>query len=141
MSRSEIIVEDSNVSILLSDSGPQGSRGIQVLSGNSNPSSVIGLIGDQYINTSTAKLFGPKTDSGWGEGVTLVASDPENLGQIYNQDTPSAIWDIAHSLSFIPNITVVDNEGNVVEGSYVYINISHIEATFSIPISGSAYLS
>jgi hypothetical protein len=55
--------------------GIQGSAGIDgktVLNGTSNPTSGIGTIGDFFINTSTNKLFGPKTVGGWGTGISLV---------------------------------------------------------------------
>lgn len=136
-----VSVEQSITEITLAATGPQGPRGTQVLSGNVNPSSNIGLLGDQYINTNTGKLFGPKTLSGWGEGVTIAGLGTDDIAQVYNQASPSTVWNIAHTLEFVPNITIVDTEGNVVEGEYEYVSDSHIRATFSTPISGSAYLS
>lgn len=127
--------------ILSSEVGPQGPRGTMVLSGNVDPSPTIGLIGDQYINTDSGKLFGPKNNSGWGEGVYLGTNDPNDLGQTYAQTSPSTVWDIAHTLAFNPNIVVVDTAGNVVEGDYQYVSPTHIIATFSTPIAGKAYLS
>ena len=53
----------------------QGSAGIDsktILSGTSAPSSSIGNAGDFYIHTTTSSLYGPKTASGWGAGVSLV---------------------------------------------------------------------
>ena len=156
---SKIIADESNVTVSVVDarvdvnvcenvavvetgaSGPQGPRGTQVLSGNIPPSINIGLIGDQYIDTTSGKLYGPKTTSGWGEGVYIGISDPSHLGQVYPQTTPSTTWNIVHTLNFIPNIVIVDTEGNVVEGDYEYIGDNIIVATFSQPIMGSAYLS
>lgn len=137
----KVNVCENIVEVSTAITGPQGPRGTQVLSGANDPSPIIGLIGDQYINTTTGMLFGPKTESGWGTGIFLGTPDPTDLGQVYPQDTPSAIWDIAHSLSFVPNIIVVDSEGNVVEGDYQYISPTHIVATFSTSIAGKAYLS
>lgn len=121
--------------------GLQGPRGSQVLSGVGDPSSVIGLIGDQYINTDTGYLFGPKTADGWGVGVPLGNNDPNDLGQVYTQTSPSSVWDIAHTLAFTPNIIVVDSSNKVVEGDYEYVSATHIIATFTEAISGKAYLS
>ena len=122
-------------------SGLRGPRGSQVLSGVGDPSSVIGLVGDQYINTDTGYLFGPKTSSGWGAGVPLGNNDPNDLGQVYAQTSPSTVWNIAHTLAFIPNIIVVDSSNNVIEGDYEYISATHITATFTEPVAGKAYLS
>lgn len=137
----QVTVTDSSVSVSLGTSGPQGPRGSQVLSGNVDPSPSIGLIGDQYINTDTGKLFGPKTTSGWGEGVYLGSNNPNDLGQVYIQTSPSTVWNIAHTLGFTPNITIVDDNGKVVLCDLEYISGNSTIATFSEPISGTAYLS
>jgi hypothetical protein len=58
------------------DAGPAGSNGKSVLSGTLNPSNqATGTNGDFYINTNTFKVFGPKANGAWGEGVTMVAQD------------------------------------------------------------------
>ena len=139
--RVEVAVCEQDVVILTGESGPQGPRGSQLLSGDTDPSISIGLIGDQYINTNTGYLFGPKTTSGWGVGVPLGNNDPDDLGQVYTQASPSTVWNIVHTLTFVPNIIIVDSEKNVVEGSYEYVSDNEITATFNTPISGKAYLS
>ena len=139
--RVDVAVCQQDVVILTGESGPQGPRGSQLLSGNTDPSISIGLTGDQYINTSTGYLFGPKTTSGWGVGVPLGNNDPDDLGQVYTQTSPSTVWNIVHTLTFVPNIIIVDSEKNVVEGSYEYVSDNEITATFNTPISGKAYLS
>ena len=136
-----VSLEDTESIISLGSSGPQGPRGSQVLSGAGNPSPTIGLIGDQYINTDNGYLFGPKTASGWGTGVPLGNNDPNDLGQVYTQSSPSAEWNIAHTLGFTPNITIVDTEENVVEAAIEYLSATQIRATFSEAIAGKAYIS
>lgn len=76
---------------------------------------------------------GPKGDAGDAGVVTQ--------GYVHNQATSSNTWTIVHNLSFIPNITVVDSAGTVVEGSYDYPNNTTVVASFSSPFSGKAYLS
>jgi hypothetical protein len=137
----DVTIEEKDIIILSSESGPQGPRGTQVLSGSINPSPTIGLVGDQYINTDTGYLFGPKTESGWGLGVPLGANDPNDLGQVHYQTITSSTWNISHTLSFIPNIIIVDFQKNVIEGDYNYVDAHHITAVFSTPITGTAYLS
>lgn len=137
----EVAVCEQDVVILTGEIGPQGPRGSQLLSGDTNPSSIIGLIGDQYINTNTGYLFGPKTTSGWGAGVPLGNNDPNDLGQVYTQTSPSTVWNIVHTLTFVPNIIIVDSEKNVVEGDYEYVSNNEITAKFNTAISGKAYLS
>jgi hypothetical protein len=139
--RVNVIPQQIDAKVILGYSGPQGPRGSQILSGATDPAPNIGLIGDQYINTDTGKLFGPKTTSGWGEGVYLGNNDPNDLGQVYVQVSPSDVWNIIHTLEFVPNIIVVDSEGNVIEGDYEYLDDKQITATFSNSITGKAYLS
>ncbi|MGF7027083.1 MULTISPECIES: hypothetical protein [Sphingobacterium] len=55
--------------------GTNGNDGNTILSGNSVPSSSIGKIGDFYINISKMDFFGPKSQSGWGNPVSLKPQD------------------------------------------------------------------
>jgi len=64
-----------------------------------------------------------------------------DLSYIHNQTTPSTTWTISHGLGFVPNITVVDSAGTVVEGSYNYPSASVVVLSFSGAFSGKAYLS
>jgi hypothetical protein len=127
--------------VVVGTTGPQGPRGTQVLSGVGEPDISLGLVGDQYIDTDTGYLYGPKTESGWGIGIPLGNNDPNDLGQIYIQNTPSAEWDIVHTLAFTPNIIIVDTAGTEVEGDYEYITPNHIRAVFTSPLAGKAILS
>jgi hypothetical protein len=142
MSQKVIVTAIENVvKVNVSDVGPQGPRGTQVLSGAENPSIVVGLIGDQYLNTTTGYIFGPKTEEGWGEGVIIVHGlQIEDVAYVHYQVTPLTIWSIIHNLQFTPNIIVVDLAGNVIEGDYKY-NGNTIVATFSEQIAGTAFLS
>jgi hypothetical protein len=45
-----------------------------ILSGIKEPISTEGSEGDWYINTQTFILYGPKTETGWGEGIPLSAN-------------------------------------------------------------------
>lgn len=129
------------VEVSTSITGPQGIRGTQVLSGPVDPSPIIGLIGDQYLNTTSGYIFGPKTESGWGTGVLIGSGlKIEDVSFIHYQIVAENQWIITHDLEFNPNITVVDLSGNVIEGDYQYSG-NTITATFSQAITGAAYLS
>lgn len=137
----DISICEQDIVVIPGDFGPQGPRGSYILSGNIDPSSTIGLIGDQYINTTTGTLFGPKTESGWGSGVILGSGLSINdLAYVYYQTSASTSWVIEHDLQFTPNIIVVDLGGNVIEGDYQYSG-NTINANFSNAIAGAAYLS
>jgi len=58
--------------------GIKGKDGNFLLSGSSNPTIAIGKLGDFYLNKSTSMLFGPKLDSGWGDGFSLKGNNGAN---------------------------------------------------------------
>jgi Collagen triple helix repeat (20 copies) len=52
--------------------GPAGADGHSVLNGSGAPGSALGANGDFYLDTSADAIYGPKTDSGWGNSTGLV---------------------------------------------------------------------
>lgn len=50
-----------------------------ILSGQSAPTTDLGNIGDYYLDLSTYKLYGPKTDKGWGLPVTLQGATLDKI--------------------------------------------------------------
>jgi hypothetical protein len=69
--------------------GAQGPQGFSVLSGSTPPSNLIGIDGDQYINSATGDLYF-KVGGAW----TLIGSligPTVSIGQI-DGGTPSAIY-------------------------------------------------
>jgi hypothetical protein len=131
----------SNIFVNISETGPQGPRGSSVLSGSGEPNINLGELGDFYINNDTKEIYGPKTSEGWGFPTPIVG-EAIQLGYVHTQNSPSDVWNITHGLGFIPNITVVDSAGTVVEGSYSYSGDGNtVVLTFIGSFSGKAYLS
>jgi len=80
---------------------------------------------------------GPKGDKGDNGDVQI-----EDLSYVHTQNVASSSWSVTHGLGFIPNITVIDSAGSVVEGSYAYSEDGNtVTLSFSSPFSGKAYLS
>jgi hypothetical protein len=52
--------------------GSDGTDGKSMLNGTSDPLSTDGKTGDFFLNTTSNNLFGPKTESGWGAGISMV---------------------------------------------------------------------
>ncbi|WET70853.1 hypothetical protein [Sphingobacterium sp.] len=82
--------------------GPEGEKGEQgvpgldgnrILSGSTNPNNTLGKNGDFYLNLTTGDLFGPKTQTGWGNPYTMKGpkGDKGNTGSIIimGKATPS----------------------------------------------------
>lgn len=135
----DLNIEEQVVTINLGNSGPQGPRGNSILNGEGPPDFSLGVLGDFYVDTLTQEMYGPKNSVDWGNVVDLVTN--EELGHVHIQDTISSEWTMSHNLGFIPNITVVDNEDRVVEGSYHYVNANTVVASFTEEISGRAFFS
>ena len=53
------------------EKGEKGNDGTQIIPGIGAPTPSIGNNGDWYIDTKNKKLYGPKTQNGWGDGFIL----------------------------------------------------------------------
>ena len=51
--------------------GATGAAGSKILSGTGIPNRLTGELGDYYLRTSNATLYGPKAGSGWGTPINL----------------------------------------------------------------------
>lgn len=63
------------------EQGEQGIAGIDgtsLLSGNGIPGSSIGKNGDFYLDKINLNLYGPKTSTGWGEGISIKGKDGQD---------------------------------------------------------------
>jgi len=59
---------------------------------------------------------------------------------IYNQTSPSATWNITHTLNKFPAVSVVDSAGTQWYPSITYNSTTSITLEFSAAFSGKAYL-
>jgi hypothetical protein len=62
------------------------------------------------------------------------------MSYTFRQDTPSAVWDIAHNLNRFPIVAVIDSANTQVVGDVLYIDSNNIRITFLAGFSGKAYL-
>ena len=104
------------------DKGDKGNDGTQIIPGIGAPTSNIGNNGDWYIDTKNKKLYGPKTQNGWGnEGIPLgnggsVSSLRGNYildksGTILLKWLNSEITDVdMQSDPELKNVTIIANE-------------------------------
>jgi hypothetical protein len=132
-----VVINEQIVTLDLGVTGPQGPRGNSLLNGVGEPTLSIGINGDFYIDIIANELYGPKTTGSWGIGIKLS----QDQGYVHEQTASATTWTINHNLDFVPNITVVDTFGTVVEGSYDYPNDTTVVLNFSSPFSGKAFLS
>lgn len=54
--------------------GIDGINGKTILSGKGEPSTSLGTIGDFYLNLDNYNLYGPKSEQGWGNPISLIGA-------------------------------------------------------------------
>jgi len=122
-------------------SGAKGDPGAQILSGPGLPSSLIGNVGDMWLNTTTSIIYGPKSNTGWPTDPLFEGMNRDLLGQVYSIPSPASVWEIQHDLGYNPNATCIDTAGTVIEGDISYPNENLMVISFIGAVSGKAYLS
>jgi len=71
--------------------GEDGKDGSEIHAGSGSPADTLGRVGDYYLDRSSTRLYGPKTDSGWSSFVYLKGpkGDP---GEDGNANVISSGW-------------------------------------------------
>ena len=59
---------------------------------------------------------------------------------VYNQPTPSLVWNVVHNLDKYPSVSVVDSAGTTVFWNVQYINVNELTITCKGAFSGKAYI-
>lgn len=59
----------------------------------------------------------------------------------YINGVPSTDWVINHNLGFFPNVTTIENTGDIMEGEIVYVDANTVTVHFAYAVDGDAYLS
>jgi hypothetical protein len=143
-------------------------HGTRIIKGSGPPDPAIGVIGDCWLDFVDVVLYGPKTQAGWGEGVSLSDSnfsrsfdlaDPQSgdsilydadtslwtakpVRYVHTQSSASDTWVVQHNLGVHPGgVSVVDSGDSVVYGNVVYIDSNQLNILFSAAFGGKAYIS
>jgi hypothetical protein len=116
----------------------QGIDGKSFLTGSTAPSDTLGKNGDTYFDTSSGQLY-TKSNNTWSLSTNLV--NPTIVSFSYEKQVNSTAWDIVHNLGYRPAVFVSDYGKNNVECDIEHVSANELILTFSIPISGYAYLS
>lgn len=75
------------------------------------------------------------------QGPPGKSVDPAEHSHRHVQSVPAAEWEITHSLSFRPSVTITDSTGRVVYGAVSYPSDEIVIVEFSAAFAGEAYLS
>lgn len=122
--------------------GAKGRDGSLILSGTTAPTASQGKIGDWYIDTQNKRLYGPKTESGWGTAINLasnsgsttqktdflISDDGTTLLQWRNKNTTSV------DMTAIPELATITKIGN--KAFYGCEDLSSIKLTEKITTIG-----
>ena len=122
--------------------GANGRDGSLILSGTTTPTASQGKKGDWYIDTQNKRLYGPKTESGWGTAINLtsnsssttqkadflISDDGTTLLQWRNKNTTSV------DMTAIPELATVTKIGN--KAFYGCEELSSIKLTEKITTIG-----
>ena len=122
--------------------GSNGKDGATILSGITAPTTSQGKIGDWYIDTQNKHLYGPKTESGWGTGISLIGSSSSTTQKadflVSDDGTTLLQWRNKNSTSIdmtaIPELANVSKIGN--RAFYGCGDLSSIKLTEKITIIG-----
>lgn len=108
---------------------------------SADPTLARGEVGVE-IDTNKMKI-GTGTDS-WTE-LPYTGIDSQEIVPLvsysHTQGSSATTWSIEHNLGFYPSVTVFMSSGDTVEGSIEHQDVNNLTITFSVAISGTAYLS
>ena len=122
--------------------GEKGKGGATILSGITAPTTSQGKIGDWYTDTQNKHLYGPKTESGWGTGISLIGSSSSATQKtdflVSDDGTTLLQWRNKNSTSIdmtaIPELATVTKIGN--KAFYGCEDLSSIKLTEKITTIG-----
>jgi hypothetical protein len=108
---------------------------------SANPTLARGEVGVE-IDTNKMKI-GTGTAT-WAD-LPYIGIDTEELVPLvsytHTQGSSSTVWTLEHNLGFYPSVSVFMSSGDIVEGAIEHQDVNNLTITFSVAISGTAYLS
>lgn len=121
-----------------------------LLTGDGPPTEDIGAVGSFYIDQGLGDintpndpvLYGPRTPDGWPSTGTHLTGPQGQPGEhrIWNQVSPSAMWVIDHSLSYLPSVTTLDSSNQQIYGDVSWPLATRVVVAFGAPESGIGVL-
>ena len=139
-SKVAVNVIDNPVNIEIAGTGVQGARGTQLITGNVPPSASTGMEGDQYINTATGFLYGPKTGSSWGTPTQLGnGAGVTKLGFTLGNGVTKT-YSIAHGLGSTDVFcTVIEVATGDIVWPAISVDATHAYISFDEPPALNSY--
>jgi len=95
-------------------------------------------------NTVTVGFLNVPPANGYVVNVILGtpgSGGAQTLGYTHVQSSPASVWTVNHTLTFEPNVSIVDSANDEVEGDVRHVSATQLVLTFTAAFSGKAYLS
>ena len=121
------------------EQGVAGQDGTKIYAGMGAPNN-IGKVGDWYIDTQNKHLYGPKTNNGWGTGISLVSTSTAQKADFLVSDDGTTLlqWRNKNTtiidMNTIPELAKVTIIGN--KAFYGCEDLIDIKLTEKITIIG-----
>ena len=121
------------------EQGVAGQDGTKIYAGMGAPNN-IGKVGDWYIDTQNKHLYGPKTNNGWGTGISLVSTSTTQKADFLVSDDGTTLlqWRNKNTtiidMNTIPELAKVTIIGN--KAFYGCEDLIDIKLTEKITIIG-----
>ena len=121
------------------EQGVAGQDGTKIYAGMGAPNN-IGKVGDWYIDTQNKHLYGPKTNNGWGKGISLVSTSTAQKADFLVSDDGTTLlqWRNKNTtiidMNTIPELAKVTIIGN--KAFYGCEDLIDIKLTEKITIIG-----
>lgn len=131
-------LDSQDVTIVDSQTGPQGQAGTQFFNGTTAPSNALGSNGDYYINTVSKMLYGPKAAGAWPAGISLKGDkgDTGDTGSVGPTAWAQAVpWATATAYQAVAPANVV-----TIDGSTYLCIVGHLSGTFSTDLAAGKWL-
>jgi len=130
-----IDVTENPVTISVGTSGPQGATGVA----GTAATVAVGTVTTGNAGTS-ATVVNAGTSSNAVLNFTIPRGDSGG-SYTHTQNSVSSTWVVNHNLGYYPQVTVIESGGSNVEGTIVFNSLNQLTITFSVSISGYAYVS
>ena len=75
------------------------------------------------------------------QGIQGPPGETPVIAYTHIQNAVSSTWTINHNLGFNPNVTTLDSAGTTIEGSITFVDANNLTISFSVGLTGKAYLS
>lgn len=129
--------------------GAAGAPGSKILSGTAAPAASVGAVGDFYLRTSNAMLYGPKTAAGWGSPINLRGpagpQGPPGTANVFSKTftAQSITWRTVEEYGIYyraANLVIPEITNDIAENGavFVYANLAFTGQTWTaLPVTYS----